>query len=70
MTHKSQTTALEEAPSVIMCENETTEKNPTIIQPGMDDALQMAIDGQDETWTEQEERRVLRKIDMVLIPLV
>lgn len=69
MTHKSHATILEEAPSFAMCENETGE-NSTIHKPGMDDALQMALDSLEETWTDQEERRVLRKIDMVLIPLV
>jgi hypothetical protein len=35
-----------------------------------DDALQMALDSQGETWTKEEEAHVLRKIDWVMVPLV
>ncbi|KAL4862803.1 major facilitator superfamily domain-containing protein [Aspergillus spectabilis] len=35
-----------------------------------DDALQMALDSQGETWTKEEEARVLRKIDCVMVPLL
>jgi hypothetical protein len=37
--------------------------------PDKDDALQFAL-ANEEPWAEEEERRVLRKIDMVLLPLV
>jgi hypothetical protein len=68
MATGSENTCAKEAPSAEVCENASNHK--TLLKSGTDDALQMAIDGQDETWTEEEERRVLRKIDMAITPLV
>ncbi len=59
-----------EVPTVEGCENAQDEKNGGIPKSGVDDALQMALDSQDETWTEEEERRVLWKIDLAIAPLV
>ncbi|KAK2807940.1 hypothetical protein FQN50_005182 [Emmonsiellopsis sp. PD_5] len=41
------------------------------IGPGVDDALAFAIgDGNEVVWTDDEERRILRKIDFLLVPLI
>lgn len=37
---------------------------------GVDDALRFAVDRDPITWTAEEERRLLWKIDLRLIPLV
>jgi hypothetical protein len=37
---------------------------------GVDDALAFIAGSADDEWTEEEERRVLRKIDFVVVPLV
>ncbi|KAK2801450.1 hypothetical protein FQN51_005344 [Onygenales sp. PD_10] len=51
-------------------ENPGDEKQKSI-GPGVDDALAFAIgDGNEVIWTEDEERRILRKIDFLLVPLV
>jgi hypothetical protein len=36
----------------------------------VDDALAFIAGSADDEWTEEEERRVLRKIDFVVVPLV
>jgi hypothetical protein len=35
-----------------------------------DDAFQFAADAEEISWTPAEERRVVRKIDVVILPLV
>ncbi|KAL3455420.1 major facilitator superfamily domain-containing protein [Aspergillus heterothallicus] len=45
-------------------------KHPLINKAEADDALQMALDSQGDTWTEEEEARVLRKIDFIMVPLL
>lgn len=37
---------------------------------GLDDALPFAMGAEEDSWTDEEERRVLRKIDFVVVPLV
>lgn len=66
---KSEVNQLEESPTVEGHENAPDPKI-AIHKLGVDDALQMAIDGQDETWTAEEERKVLWKIDLTITPLV
>jgi hypothetical protein len=66
---KSEVNQLEESPTVEGFENASDPKS-AIHKLGADDALQMAIDGQDESWTEEEERKVLWKIDLTITPLV
>lgn len=66
---KSEVNHLEESPTVDRCDHGSDTKM-SIQKPGVDDALQMAIDGQDEMWTEEEERKVLWKIDLTITPLV
>lgn len=69
MMTKSEANQLEETPTFEGLENASDLKS-AIHKSGTDDALQMAIDGQDETWTEKEERKVLWKIDLIITPLV
>ncbi|KAL2833556.1 major facilitator superfamily domain-containing protein [Aspergillus pseudoustus] len=45
-------------------------KVPLINKAEADDALQMALDSQGDSWTEEEEARVLRKIDFIMVPLL
>jgi ACS family allantoate permease-like MFS transporter len=45
------------------------EKKEVIVK-GVDDALLFTIERQHITWTAEEERRLLWKIDLRLIPLV
>lgn len=52
------------------CENASDVQMGTIPKSGTDDALQMALASQGETWTEEEERWVLWKIDLAIAPLV
>lgn len=66
---KSEVGQLEESPTVERCEN-VSDAKMSIHNPGVDDALQMAIDGQDEMWTAEEERKLLWKIDLIMTPLV
>ncbi|CAL5866024.1 uncharacterized protein PFLUO_LOCUS231 [Penicillium psychrofluorescens] len=66
---KSEVNQLEESPTVEGHENAPDPKI-AIHKLGVDDALQMAIDGQDETWTAEEERKVLWKIDLTITPLL
>ncbi|KAJ5946131.1 major facilitator superfamily domain-containing protein [Penicillium verhagenii] len=66
---KSEVSQLEESPTVERCEN-VSDAKMSIHNPGVDDALQMAIDGQDETWTAEEERKLLWKIDLIMTPLL
>ena len=49
---------------------ETTTGKP--LGKDIDDALRFTLDcdGDEIEWTEEEERKVLRKIDMVILPLV
>lgn len=70
MEHKSETDHLESAPNLGDNEMIPDPKATMIPEKGVDDALGMALDSQEETWTEDEERRVLRKIDLVVIPMV
>lgn len=70
MATKAEVSQLGETADVERCEHASDEKRAIIPKSGVDDALQMALDSKDETWTEEEERRVLWKIDLVLIPLV
>lgn len=70
MASKLEVGQLDEIINDERCENASGEKVSMIPKSGVDDALQMALDSQDETWTEEEERSVLWKIDLVLIPLV
>jgi ACS family allantoate permease-like MFS transporter len=70
MTDKPADDHIEEGSSVARCENASGEKMATIPKSGVDEALQIALDSQEETWTEQEERRVLWKVDLVIVPLV
>jgi MFS transporter, ACS family, allantoate permease len=70
MATKPEVSQLDEIANVERCELASDEKRAMIPKSGVDDALQMALDSQEETWTEEEERRVLWKIDLVLIPLV
>jgi MFS transporter, ACS family, allantoate permease len=70
MTTKLEVNQAVEAENVERCELASDEKRAMMPKSGADDALQMALDSQDETWTEEEERRVLWKIDLVLLPLV
>ena len=46
------------------------EENEKIFSSGVDDALSFAIGGDEVTWTRDEERRILWKIDLLLVPLV
>lgn len=48
-------------------ESQDPEKKPI---KGVDDALQFAAEHGSDEWSEEEERKVLRKIDYRLIPLV
>lgn len=66
---KSEINKLEESPTVDRCENVSDSKMPSH-RSGLDDALQMAIEWQDEVWTAEEERKVLWKIDLAITPLV
>ncbi|KFY80349.1 hypothetical protein V499_00785 [Pseudogymnoascus sp. VKM F-103] len=70
MATKAEVSQLGETADVERCEYASDEKRAIIPKSGVDDALQMALDSKDETWTEEEERRVLWKIDLVLIPLL
>jgi MFS transporter, ACS family, allantoate permease len=70
MASKLEVSQLDEALNVEQCENASDAKRSMMPKSGVDDALQMALDSQDETWTEEEERTVLWKIDLVLLPLV
>jgi ACS family allantoate permease-like MFS transporter len=70
MAAKLEVSQLDETVNVEQCERASDEKRAMMPKSGVDDALQMALDSQEETWTEEEERRVLWKIDLVLIPLV
>jgi hypothetical protein len=45
------------------------DKQDTLGQ-GVDDALKFVMGGEEGSWTDEEERRVLRKIDLILVPLV
>ncbi|KAJ5552822.1 major facilitator superfamily domain-containing protein [Penicillium frequentans] len=67
--NKSEINQLEDSPTVDRCENVSDAKMPTH-KSGLDDALQMAIDCQDEMWTAEEERKVLWKIDLTITPLL
>ena len=70
MATKPEFSQLDETANVERCEPASDEKRAMMPKSGVDDALQMALDSQEETWTEEEERKVLWKIDLVLIPLV
>ncbi|KAK5991739.1 putative transporter-like protein [Cladobotryum mycophilum] len=70
MIPKSEVNHQEETPTVEGYDNVSDPKMATMPKPGMDDAFKMALDSQGETWTEEEERRVLWKIDLVIAPLL
>ncbi len=70
MSHVPEVSEHKEVPTAEGCENAQDEKMGVIPKSGVDDALQMALDSQDETWTAEEERRVLWKIDLAIAPLV
>lgn len=70
MATMAEVNQLDNIANVERCEHASDKERAIIPKSGVDDALQMALDSQDETWTEEEERRVLWKIDLVLIPLV
>lgn len=70
MATKPEVSQLDEIADVDRCEHALDEKRALMPKSGVDDALQMALDSQEETWTEEEERRVLWKIDLILMPLV
>ncbi|KAH8701558.1 major facilitator superfamily domain-containing protein [Talaromyces proteolyticus] len=59
-----------ETPDIEPCEKPSQTKVTAAHRSGLDDALQMALDGQDESWTKEEERRVLWKIDLTIVPLL
>lgn len=46
------------------------EPTKTALNRGTDDALNFTATHEDITWTPDEERRLLRKLDMRIIPLV
>lgn len=70
MASKPEVRHLDEAPAIERCESALSPKVAMIPKSGVDDALQMALDSQEETWTAEEERQILWKIDLVLVPLV
>lgn len=70
MTNKPEDDHLEQEPSIARCEDVSGEKMTIIPKSGADDALEIALDNQEETWTEEEERRILWKIDLTVLPLV
>lgn len=63
-------THLEAGPAARHHEQVSDPKLNVITESGADDALKMALDADGETWSEEEERHVLRKIDLVVVPLV
>lgn len=68
MAEKADHNAIEQAPPVpddIEGLNKTAEQGR-----GIDDAFRFAVDGSDVTWTPAEERKVIWKIDAVVLPLV
>ncbi len=47
-----------------------SEESRILPKSGVDDAFALATAEPDETWTEEEQRRLLWKIDLIVLPLV
>jgi hypothetical protein len=70
MADKTESEYLEVSPDTEHHAAMSDNKVPLINKAEADDALQMALDSQGDTWTEEEEARVLRKIDFIMVPMV
>jgi hypothetical protein len=70
MTDKTESEYLEVSPDTEHHAAMSDNKVPLVNKAEADDALQMALDSQGDTWTEEEEARVLRKIDFIMVPMV
>ncbi|CEL03049.1 hypothetical protein ASPCAL04207 [Aspergillus calidoustus] len=70
MADKTESEYLEVSPDTEHHAAMSDNKVPLINKAEADDALQMALDSQGDTWTEEEEARVLRKIDFIMVPML
>ncbi|KAL2862519.1 major facilitator superfamily domain-containing protein [Aspergillus lucknowensis] len=69
-TTKPDSDHVERAPDADGHTSTPHEKLSLINSRDADDALRVALAGQGETWTEEEEARVLRKIDWIIVPIL